>query len=278
MLRRRERDLTRITIEFALFRESDPSCDRCEVVWNGAPGRLLWVEDPVWRFDVLADAGRTSALDVFGAFVRHGVEHILSGFDHVAFVVALVLGARRLRPVLVVVTAFTLAHSISLAAAAFKVVVLPASLVDPPSRCRSAWVAARKPVEPRRACAVDRGVRVQARACCSVSRARSARRSRPEPHQLSALAGFQPGASRPGPVAVVGALLLAFAAARALARAAASSTKPTEDGSGEFEAALGVQRGVARRGRPRRLLVRGTRRFLNADQGIPGQRDAVRPG
>lgn len=53
----------------------------------------------------------------FGRYLRLGVEHILSGWDHMAFVLALILLATRLREVALVVTGFTLAHSLTLAAA-----------------------------------------------------------------------------------------------------------------------------------------------------------------
>ena len=59
-----------------------------------------------------------------------GIEHILSGFDHLAFVLALLLivdGARRL---LITVTSFTLAHSITLAAATLGVVWVPGPPVE----------------------------------------------------------------------------------------------------------------------------------------------------
>ena len=45
-----------------------------------------------------------------------GVEHILTGFDHLLFVVALTLLVRAKKPLIVTITAFTLAHSVSLAA------------------------------------------------------------------------------------------------------------------------------------------------------------------
>ncbi|MFO1217007.1 MAG: HupE/UreJ family protein [Burkholderiaceae bacterium] len=51
-------------------------------------------------------------------FVALGFEHILDGRDHLLFLAALVIPLRRLRPLLVVATAFTLAHSLTLAAAA----------------------------------------------------------------------------------------------------------------------------------------------------------------
>jgi hypothetical protein len=51
-------------------------------------------------------------------FVRSGFVHVLDGVDHLLFLLCLVIPLRRLRPLIVVVTAFTVAHSITLVAAA----------------------------------------------------------------------------------------------------------------------------------------------------------------
>lgn len=51
-------------------------------------------------------------------FVKLGVEHILGGIDHLLFLACLVLPMRRPRSLLVVVTAFTAAHSVTMIAAA----------------------------------------------------------------------------------------------------------------------------------------------------------------
>lgn len=67
----------------------------------------------------------------FGAFFRLGVEHILTGFDHLLFLCALLVTLRSAGQMLAIVTAFTLAHSITLALAALDVVALPAGLVEP---------------------------------------------------------------------------------------------------------------------------------------------------
>jgi hydrogenase/urease accessory protein HupE len=42
-------------------------------------------------------------------YVSAGIEHIFVGYDHIAFLIAIVLWARRLTPVIKIVTAFTLA-------------------------------------------------------------------------------------------------------------------------------------------------------------------------
>lgn len=52
-------------------------------------------------------------------FVKLGFEHILEGFDHLLFIFCLVIPLRRIRPLIAVVTSFTVAHSITLIAAAF---------------------------------------------------------------------------------------------------------------------------------------------------------------
>ena len=50
-------------------------------------------------------------------YLRLGVEHILLGVDHLLFVLALILIAPNLRELIKAITAFTAAHSITLAAA-----------------------------------------------------------------------------------------------------------------------------------------------------------------
>jgi hypothetical protein len=58
-----------------------------------------------------------------GSYLRLGVEHILSGWDHLLFLLLLIVVASRLREVAVLVTGFTVGHSVTLAAAALGAVV-----------------------------------------------------------------------------------------------------------------------------------------------------------
>ena len=81
------------------------------------------------------------ALAVIGRYTRSGVAHIAIGYDHIAFIVALLLWARRFWPVAKVVTAFTVAHSITLALAVLDIVALPGSLVEPLIAASIVWVA-----------------------------------------------------------------------------------------------------------------------------------------
>jgi len=63
--------------------------------------------------------GRASPgrLEVVRTYARLGIEHILSGFDHLLFVLALVLLVQGIRRLLLTITAFTVAHSLTLAGA-----------------------------------------------------------------------------------------------------------------------------------------------------------------
>lgn len=72
------------------------------------------------------------ATSSLAAFVRIGFEHIVpKGVDHILFVLALFLGGRAFRPLLVQTLVFTLAHSVTLALSTFGVVSLPSSIVEP---------------------------------------------------------------------------------------------------------------------------------------------------
>ncbi len=60
-----------------------------------------------------------------------GVRHILTGYDHVAFILTLILAVRSWRQLGVVVTSFTAAHSVTLALATLGLVTLPSRFVEP---------------------------------------------------------------------------------------------------------------------------------------------------
>jgi len=70
------------------------------------------------------------SLAIAGAFVAHGIEHILGGYDHLLFVFALLLIVRNTRTLVWTITTFTLAHSITLALATLGVVHVPGPPVE----------------------------------------------------------------------------------------------------------------------------------------------------
>jgi hydrogenase/urease accessory protein HupE len=63
-------------------------------------------------------------------YIALGIEHILSGYDHLSFVLALLLLARSKKALLLAVTAFTLSHSITLALAIFDLIFIPVKFVE----------------------------------------------------------------------------------------------------------------------------------------------------
>ena len=87
-------------------------------------GRVLPV-DP--RFIVTASPG---ALEVVQTYTVLGIEHILTGVDHLLFVLALLLLVKGMRRLIATVTAFTVAHSLSLFAATLGWVHVPGRPVE----------------------------------------------------------------------------------------------------------------------------------------------------
>ena len=80
----------------------------------------------------LAGGTRLNGWQVFGSYVPIGFDHILpKGLDHILFVLGLFLLAAHLRPLLWQVTAFTAAHTVTLALGALGWVSVPASIVEP---------------------------------------------------------------------------------------------------------------------------------------------------
>jgi len=63
-------------------------------------------------------------------FFKAGVEHIVTGYDHLCFLFALILWAHRIWPVVKIVTAFTISHSITLSLAALNIFTLPSTLTE----------------------------------------------------------------------------------------------------------------------------------------------------
>ena len=90
--------------------------------------RLLGAEPDAAGVDLETLAARPRvAVDLF----ELGLRHIASGYDHLLFLVALLIGVRRLRSVVTTVTAFTVAHSITLSLAVLGFVAAPAAIVEP---------------------------------------------------------------------------------------------------------------------------------------------------
>jgi len=119
--------------------------------------RVLTEAEPVWHLAAGAASGgagasTASAGSSLGDYVLLGVEHILSGWDHLFFVLALLLLAGSLGEVARIVTGFTVAHSATLALAVLGYVHPRAAAVEALIgfsvalvAAENAWVLARRP-------------------------------------------------------------------------------------------------------------------------------------
>ena len=87
-----------------------------------------------------AEASAPASVSSRFEFLRMGFEHILSGYDHVVFLLGLILTARGVRSLLGVVTAFTLGHSLSLALVTLNVLSAPPALIEPAIALSIAYV------------------------------------------------------------------------------------------------------------------------------------------
>jgi hypothetical protein len=96
--------------------------------------RLITPDGRVRAFELHDDPGIVQ-LDprwhqAAGRFLRSGFDHILSGIDHLLFLLCLVIPLRRMRTLVAVVTSFTVAHSVTLFASAYD--MAPGGLWFPP--------------------------------------------------------------------------------------------------------------------------------------------------
>lgn len=80
---------------------------------------------------VYEGGGRQGTLAVVGTFLAAGIHHIFIGPDHILFIIGLLLLGGGLARLLKIITAFTVAHSITLALATFRIVNPPSFLIEP---------------------------------------------------------------------------------------------------------------------------------------------------
>ena len=140
-----------IEIEFAC----DASHGRLEIVedWSALLGehyrtlgnlrtangeRQVSFEEPSRK--VTIDVDRPVATGWFD-FVKLGIEHIITGYDHLLFLVALLATARGFWSVVRIVSAFTLAHSVTLSIATLDILTIPARIIEPLIAASIVWVA-----------------------------------------------------------------------------------------------------------------------------------------
>ncbi|MEP7083115.1 MAG: HupE/UreJ family protein [Betaproteobacteria bacterium] len=112
------------------------------------PGReavaSVWLRNGEWSDPYVIGVGLQprTALQVAAQYVVLGFTHILpKGLDHILFVLGLYLLSTRWKPLLIQVTAFTVAHSITLGLSIYGIFSLPATIVEPLIAASIAYVA-----------------------------------------------------------------------------------------------------------------------------------------
>jgi len=91
--------------------------------------RMISAESKDLTITLQPDSGASS--ERFFRFLTLGIEHIFTGYDHLAFILAVLLTGGSLLSNARVITSFTIAHSLTLALATFGVITLPATIVEP---------------------------------------------------------------------------------------------------------------------------------------------------
>jgi len=107
-------------------------------------GTTVWIEgtDPSRPLPLVQTAPPPTRLHVVEQYLVLGFQHILpKGLDHILFILGIFLLTTRLRPILAQVTAFTIAHSITLGLTMYGVVSLPSRIVEPLIAVSIAYVA-----------------------------------------------------------------------------------------------------------------------------------------
>jgi hydrogenase/urease accessory protein HupE len=115
------------------------------ITWQGGSQSFSFADQTRVAVIAIKPATSTTSTDnasmSVGSFFFLGVEHIVTGYDHLLFLLALILCGGNLIQLLKIITAFTLAHSITLAAAALNIITLPSVLVEAVIALSIAYVA-----------------------------------------------------------------------------------------------------------------------------------------
>lgn len=130
--------LDRLQIHYDLF-APDVTTARClaQVLRDGKIDNLVFtpaskdaalINLPVWQ--------------QITSFISLGIEHILTGYDHILFIISLLMLGGGLKYLLKVVTAFTLSHSVTLSLAVLNIFTLPSQFVECAIALSIAYIAA----------------------------------------------------------------------------------------------------------------------------------------
>jgi hydrogenase/urease accessory protein HupE len=134
-----------LRIRYDLFIPTAPNASNLMTLIHGEQvSNTLKVSNTVFtpeKRDFTLSAGGESHTETPN-FIALGMEHILSGYDHLLFLLALLMLGGGLGYLLKVITAFTVAHSITLSLTALNLIHLPGRFIESGIALSIAWVAA----------------------------------------------------------------------------------------------------------------------------------------
>ena len=127
---------THINVSYAY--RSDAAADKAQKTDGEAEPlvkNIFDVNTSAWELSLQGPAFRHTAVQksfwaTVGLFIVLGIKHILSGYDHIAFLLALIVIGLSFKDVIKIITAFTIAHSITLLLAALQIISLNSRFVE----------------------------------------------------------------------------------------------------------------------------------------------------
>jgi len=137
---RMPRDATRLRWLYGLVGDRYP----LEIRQPDGSSAIEWIDGTNWSgvIDLSKTFTRPTRIEIVRQYLWLGYTHILpKGLDHILFVIGIFLLSPRVKPLLLQVTAFTLAHSITLGLSMYGIVSLPSRIVEPLIALSIAYVA-----------------------------------------------------------------------------------------------------------------------------------------
>jgi hypothetical protein len=134
------RDATRLRFLYGLVGDRYP----LEIRQPDGSAAIEWIDGTNWSgvIDLSRSFTRPTRTDIVRQYLWLGYTHILpKGLDHILFVLGIFLLSPRLKTMLLQVTAFTIAHSITLGLSMYGIVSLPSRIVEPLIALSIAYVA-----------------------------------------------------------------------------------------------------------------------------------------
>lgn len=121
-----------------------------DIRWPGGSRQVIFEKAQRSASFAIADNAvpERGAAGQFVFYLGLGVEHIIGGIDHLLFLLALLALTTSLWQTVKIVTAFTIAHSITLSLAVLGVVDVPSSIVEPLIAASIIWVAVENLLAP----------------------------------------------------------------------------------------------------------------------------------